>query len=37
MPRDAFERLMGPVEGILRKQIEVYKRMDAELRRSTGP
>jgi hypothetical protein len=37
MPRDAFERLNGPVEAILSKQIEEYRAMNEEQRRNTGP
>ncbi|KAL4534448.1 hypothetical protein Ndes2437B_g03724 [Nannochloris sp. 'desiccata'] len=37
MPRDAFERLIGPVEAILSKQIEEYQAMNEEQRRNTGP
>lgn len=37
MSRDAFERLMGPVEAILAKQIDAYKAMNEEQRRVTGP
>ena len=37
MPRDAFERLMGPCEAILSKQIAEYKAMNEEQRRNTGP
>ena len=31
MERNAFERLMGPAEEILKKEIEVYKRVNRSL------
>jgi len=37
LSRDAFERLMGPVENSLQRHIEEYRRMNAQQRRSTGP
>ena len=36
MGRDAFERLMGPAEDILRKEVEEYETLNRSIRQASG-
>ena len=36
MGRDAFERLMGPAEEILKKEVDEYARLNSDLARQAG-
>ena len=37
MGRDAFERLMGPAEEVLKKEVEEYERLNLKLAQSKAP